>query len=177
MARYVALLRAINLGAKRKVPMARLREVLAEAGFDDVRTHLQSGNVLLDAGGSSRSVAKRVREAIEAQWGFEVPVVLRTREEFAQVVAADPFGGLVDDPRRYQVTFFETAPTIDEAKLGRERWGDSTFELRGRELYAWTPAGIQSDRMLRDLERALGDAVGTARNWRTVTKLLELAGG
>lgn len=178
MPRYVVLLRAINLGATRKVPMARLREVLAEAGFDDVATYLQSGNVALDATGSAAQVASRVREAIEGEWGFEVPVIVRTRARLAKVVEADPLGDAVDDPKRYQVTFLDSKPDAAAfSKLDESGWGDSRFALVGSELYTWTPAGVQSDRMLRDLARAHAGIDGTARNWRTVRALLELAGG
>src|SRR5690348_234259 len=105
-ARVVALLRGINLGPNRRVPMPALRELLGAAGFEGVRTYVQSGNVVLSGKGSPRSVARRIEELIAEEFGFEVPVVVRTRDELADVVARDPLGDVVANPKLYQVTFF-----------------------------------------------------------------------
>lgn len=172
--RYVALLRAINLGATRRVPMPRLREVLTVRGYDGVRTHLASGNVLLVSTLSEPELAADLTAAIQDEFGLEVPVIVRTAEELAGVVAADPLGHLATDPSRYSVTFFAepldpervaAAPTVDGA----------TSAMRGRELYLWLPGGFTGPAAAVNWDRVLGQA-GTNRNWRTVTKLVELAG-
>ena len=108
---HVALLRGINLGSKRRVAMADLRALLEGLGYDDVRTHLQSGNAVFRAPiRSAAAVEKAVSAAIRAELGLEVAVVSRTAAQLAAVVEADPFAGVAKDPARYLVTFLEKKP-------------------------------------------------------------------
>jgi uncharacterized protein (DUF1697 family) len=173
--RYVALLRAINLGAKRRVSMPRLREVLTAQGFGEVRTHLASGNVLLDSALGEAELARQLTAIIQAKFALDVPVVLRTAEELAAVVAADPLGDVATDPSRYSVTFFPVVP--DEERVAALPQADGgTYAVRGRELYLWLPDGVMQSPMGKwKWDRLLG-VDGTARNWNTVQKLVELAG-
>jgi uncharacterized protein (DUF1697 family) len=167
----VALLRGINLARTRRIPMARLREVLAERGHQDVRTLLQSGNVVLESDEEPAALAARLATEIEEEFGFEVPVVARTAEELAAVVAADPLGDVATDPTRYLVTFLSAEPeAVPETDVAPER-----FVIVGREAYSWHPEGLQRSRLAALLtDRTLG-VTATARNWNTVTKLLALA--
>ncbi|MGY1617861.1 DUF1697 domain-containing protein [Geodermatophilus sp. SYSU D00691] len=170
--RYVALLRAINLARTRRVPMPRLRELLAAHGFGDVRTHLSSGNVVLDSGLGEAQLAAELAQLLEQEFGFAVPVVVRTGAQLADVVAADPLGAVATDPARYSVTFFPEAP--DPARVAAApRVPGAEVELRGRELYLWLPEGLQAARGVK-WDELLGVA-GTNRNWNTVTRLAELA--
>lgn len=176
VARHVLLLRGINLGARRRVPMARLREVLTSAGYEDVRTHLQSGNVVLTSPSDATTLERDGAQILRAAFGFEIAVMVRTRDELAAAVAADPFGDEADDPARYQVSFLAGYPDpagvedLLSAEIAPER-----VAVRGREVYAWHPGGVGRSELAKLItERRLGVAV-TARNWRTVTKLLELA--
>ena len=107
MARLVALLRGINLGAKRRVPMADLRELMGELGYEDVRTVLQSGNVVFT--GAKAKAAGEARSGLEERFGFEVDVVLRTMDELHAVVDHDPFKDEADDLTRYFVVFLPVA--------------------------------------------------------------------
>jgi uncharacterized protein (DUF1697 family) len=174
---HVVLLRGINVGSHNRIPMPRLREVLAEAGFEDPVTHLQSGNAVLRSGDSAAKVVAAVEGAIRDEWGFDVPVIVRSKAQLAKVVEADPFAGVADDPARYVVMFMSRKPSakafsgIDAAKYEPE-----SFELRGKELYAWLPEGQHDSKLMKALGKADKELVGTVRNWRTVTKLLELAG-
>lgn len=170
--RYVALLRAINLGATRRVPMARLREVLTGQGYAGVRTHLASGNVLLDSELAEADLAAALARAIEDEFGFAVPVVVRTAEDLAAVVAADPLGHLATDPSHYSVTFF-AEPLDPERVAAAPTVEGAAVELRGRELYLWLPGGYAGPAAAVNWERVLNQA-GTNRNWRTVTKLVDL---
>ena len=174
MARQIVLLRGINLGSKRRVAMPKLRQVLEDAGYDDVQTYVQSGNVVLSTGKSSKQTARAVEKLIDEQFGIDVPVVVRTKGELAAVVRANPLESVAKDPKRYQVTFFEAKPDsklsrkLDELALEEEKLAHT-----GREIYAWHPAGIARSKVWNELARS----GGTSRNWTTVTKLLELAGG
>lgn len=173
--RYVVLLRGINLGKARQVAMPRLREVLTDRGHDAVRTHLRSGNVLLDSPLAEAALAEDVRGAIEREFGFEVPVVVRTGAEVAAVVAGDPFASVATDPARYLVTFLPEPPPAAKVDALPPAEGGA-YLVRGRELYLWLPDGIQHTPLASwSWDRLLG-VPGTARNWNTVTKLAELAG-
>jgi uncharacterized protein (DUF1697 family) len=176
MAVFIALLRGINVGTTKRMAMPRLREVLEDAGFGDVQTYVQSGNVVIRTTDSAAKVRERIERVIRDEWGFDVPVIVRTRAQLQQVHAANPLATVATEPKRYQVIFLDSKPKASAfGDLDDSGWGDALFELAGTELYTWTPAGIHSDRMLRDLGRALGGVQGTARNWRTVEALLELA--
>jgi uncharacterized protein (DUF1697 family) len=173
--RYVALLRGINVGRARQVDMPRLREVLTARGHGDVRTHLRSGNVILDSGLAEAELAADLTAAITVEFGFDVPVVVRSGREIADVLAGNPFEGIAADAARYLVTFMAEPP--DAEKLAALPPADSgEYLVRGRELYLWLPDGIQRTPLASwKWDRLLGRS-GTARNWNTVTTLAELTG-
>jgi uncharacterized protein (DUF1697 family) len=175
--RRIVLLRGINLAGRRRVGMADLRELLAGHGYENVRTHLQSGNVVLTSGIAPDRLRTRLGRELTAGLGFDVEVVVRTRAELARVVARDPLGDAATDPSRYLVTFLAAKPA---ATLVRElRAADVAPErvaVSGREVYSWHPDGIQRSPLAKLLSTMGGaGATATARNWRTVTRLLELA--
>jgi len=156
--------------------MPKLRSALEGAGFEDVATYVQSGNVVLSSGDSAAKVARAVERLIKKEFGLEIPVVVRTRTQMAQVVKRNPLGKVAKNPKRYQVSFLEKRPS---AALVRqlEEVADSGERLaaHGREIYAWHPEGVARSKLWAALAgKGLG-VTATARNWTTVTKLLELA--
>jgi uncharacterized protein (DUF1697 family) len=172
--RYVVLLRGINLGKARQVAMPRLRELLEERGHAAVRTHLRSGNVILESALGEETLATDVSGAIEAEFGFAVPVVVRTGAELAAVVTGDPFATEATDPARYLVTFLTEPPPPDKVDaLPKADAGD--YLVRGRELYLWLPDGVTNTPLAAWKWDQLLGVPGTARNWNTVTKLAELS--
>jgi uncharacterized protein (DUF1697 family) len=178
MARHVVLLRGMNIGARR-MRMADLRAALEAAGHGDVRTLLQSGNVVLDADATGDELRRELEATISAAAGFACPVVLRTREELGAVLAANPLAGVADDPRRHQVTFLDRAPDpAVAAELHALDVAPEAVVVVGRELHAWHPDGIGRSPLAERLARlALPDVTATSRNWATVTKLAALADG
>jgi uncharacterized protein (DUF1697 family) len=174
--RHIVLLRGINVGGHRRVAMADLRALLAALGYANVRTHLQSGNVVLESRDAPARLKRVVERGLVDELGVDVEVFVRTRDELARVIAYDPLGSIVDNPSRYLVSFLSGAPDAagvmgaDAGDVGPER-----FVVHGRELYAWHPAGVHNSKLAKLLsERRLG-VTATARNWNTVTRLLELA--
>src|SRR5215204_1854020 len=105
MARQIVLLRGVNLRATRRIGMADLRELLESEGYEDVRTHLQSGNVLLSSTLSPRRLETAVQRSVEKRFGFDVRVLVRTRAELARVVERDPLRRVAKDGSRYLVSF------------------------------------------------------------------------
>jgi uncharacterized protein (DUF1697 family) len=176
--RYVALLRGINVGKARQIGMPRLAEVLTDRGHANVRTHLRSGNVVLDSPLGETELVADLEQAIEKEFGFAVPVVVRTGAELAAVIAGDPFATVSTDPARYLVTFLPEPPApaaVDALPPADEGGGE--YLVRGRELYLWLPDGIANTPLAAwKWDRLLGVA-GTGRNWNTVTRLGELSSG
>jgi uncharacterized protein (DUF1697 family) len=171
---WVALLRGINLGARNKVPMAGLRSLLEESGYGDVRTYIQSGNVLFTAKASDRAaLARRLERTVEDAFGVSSRVVLRTFEEIGGVARAHPFG---DDGSKTHVAFLAQKPrAADVRALGQLEIGPDRFELAGSDVYLHYPNGVQGSRLSGAvLERHLR-VPATVRNWRTVTRLAEMA--
>jgi uncharacterized protein (DUF1697 family) len=170
---WVALLRAVNLGAVNKVPMARLRELLEEGEYESVATYIQSGNVLFVRGRASdrKRLAKELERAIQKEFGVASAVVLRTFAEVEKLVQAHPFGG---DTSQTHVAFLAATPTakavraLEELDIGADR-----FEIRGSDVFMHYPNGVQGSRLASRLEKTLG-VPGTVRTWRTVTKLAEM---
>src|SRR3954463_14206595 len=156
--------------------MPRLREVLTERGHAEVRTHLRSGNVILGSRLGEQELAADVEQAIESEFGFAVPVVVRTGAEIAAVVAGDPFATVATDPARYLVTFMAEAPDPAHAGAPPPPQGGGEYLVRGRELYLWLPEGIAGTPLASWKWDTLLGRPGTARNWNTVTKLAGLAG-
>ena len=179
MPTYVALLRGINLGARNRVAMADLRALLEKLGYDDVRTHLQSGNAVFATGErSAAAVGVAVEKAIEDGLGTKVPVLVRSSAQLAKVVATDPLGDRATDHARYMVVFLDTSlPKNALAGIDPRRYEPEEFTLVGRELYLWLPGGTHASRLARVLADEKLGGTGTMRNWRTVTKLAEMAAG
>jgi uncharacterized protein (DUF1697 family) len=176
VAKHIVLLRGINIGSRNRVAMPRLRDVLTDAGFEDVKTYVQSGNVVLSAKGSAEQVARRCERLVADEFGLDIPVVVRTRAQLAKVVQCNPLGKVATDPKRYQVSFLtgklsaEVVRKLEEVAAPSER-----FVVSRREVYAWHPAGVARSKLWAMLAgRGLG-VTATARNWTTVTTLLGLA--
>ncbi|MBN1210175.1 MAG: DUF1697 domain-containing protein [Myxococcaceae bacterium] len=177
MARYVALLRGINVGGNKKVPMARLRALLEGLGYTDVTTLLQSGNVVFTGKKQSPAqVARQLEAAIAEEFGFEVAVIVRTRDELAAAIQANPLPGAEEAPSKFLVTFLSDVPDRKRLQaIDPAAYLPDEFRVLGREIYARFPNGIGKSKLATVL---LGERLGvtqTARNWSTVTKLLALA--
>jgi uncharacterized protein (DUF1697 family) len=177
MSGFIALLRAVNVGGTGIIRMADLKAICEKAGFTDVTTLLQSGNVVFRAKGGEKAVAKKLADAIEKSHGFRPAVMVRTAAEIAAVMAANPYKPEEkSDPSHLIVAFAADAPTSGAAervaaiKVSRER-----LALGGRELYIHYATGQGTSKVTNAvIERALG-VPATARNWNTVGKLLALA--
>ena len=189
MATHVALLRGINLGGKNKVAMTDLRALVAGLGHTDVSTYIQSGNVLFTAlaGADCTEVARTITEAIADRLGVTAPVVVVTREELGQIHAANPFPD-EPDPKRVHAVVLSAPPSPEltaklEAAMAQSaaKGALDAATTVARTLYLHTPAGYGnsdlSAAVLRIVSSPKAGVTGTARNWATVTRLLELCDG
>ena len=177
MPTWISLLRAVNLGSHNKVSMPTLREHLADAGFEDVRTYVQSGNLVTTSSHrTERGVARAIAKVVAEGHGLDVPVIVRSPADMARVLALDPFPAASKrQPKLVSVVFFEAelqdgdAFAEHAASLGEE------VVVDGRELYvSYSARGVHASKLTPAvLRRRLGQD-GTARNWRTVQALVQL---
>jgi uncharacterized protein (DUF1697 family) len=176
--RQIVLLRGINLGRNRRIAMADLRALFADAGYEDVASYVQSGNIVLSSRSRPAELERQASRLISERFGFEVSVVVRTRAELARVVEHDPLGDVADNPKRYQVCFLSDELDAATATRLRELAADSeAVAIQGREVYAWHPDGVARSKLWNTLAgKGLG-VTATARNWTTVQALLALAVG
>ena len=176
MKTYVALFRGINVGGRHALPMNALRLVLENNGCRDVRTYIQSGNAIFrSAAADPARLAARVAAAVSSSHGFQPGVLVLTLGDLESAAAANPFPEADGDPKSVHLFFLTERPkkpdlqSLDTLKAASER-----FALEGRVFYLHTPAGFGASRLAARAERLLG-VEATARNWRTVTALLDMA--
>jgi uncharacterized protein (DUF1697 family) len=172
----ILLLRGINLGAHKRVPMPELRALLTDAGFEDVRTYVASGNVVLKGSASERKLRADCEKLIAERFGFDVDVIVRNRDELAEVVRLNPLADVAENPKRYQVSFCDGEPDPEAVeKVAAAAAPTEKLVSIGRELYAWHPDGVGRSKMWTKLAGTGLGVCATARNWTTVTTLLEMA--
>jgi uncharacterized protein (DUF1697 family) len=171
---HVALLRGVNLGGKNCVPMKELAQVFAKAGCADVRTYIQSGNVVFRATRAlAASLPPRVTEQIAKRFGCQIPVILRTAEQFAAAVRDNPFPEIPQEA--LHVYFLAGVPDASRTvQLDPDRSKPDTFIVHGREIYLRLPNGMGRSKLTNAYFDSKLATTSTARNWRTVLKLLEL---
>ena len=175
MGRLVVLLRGVNLAGRNRVSMPALREALEDAGFTDVATYVQSGNVVLTSREAAKRVGTDVERLLAERFDLDIRVIVRTRAELAAVVDRNPLAKIATDPRRYQVTFLKSPLGADVfPKLEAVATDGERVKHVGREVYAWHPDGVGRSKLAVLLAgKGLG-VTATARNWKTVMRLLEL---
>ena len=176
--RRVGLLRGINVGTAKRIAMADLRQVFEDLGYRDVRTLLNSGNVVFTVDKRRGAAdATRVEKAIADRLGVTTRVTVLNRKEVAAAVEENPFTSVADDPSRLLVVAFRDAEAVAQVKpLLMERWTPEALALGKRVAYLWCAEGILGSRVWTAVNRAVGDR-GTARNIATMTKLLALLNG
>jgi uncharacterized protein (DUF1697 family) len=173
MARYVGLLRGINVGGNKRIKMADLKTALSGAGILNPTTLLQSGNAVFSSNARTNAVVDIVETTIESAFGFHCDVIVRTSAEFDAVTSHHPFSAhQLDDPRMAHVMFFKSKPPgdkFDELRATHE--GPEEMTLIEQELCLYYPDGSGRSRLSGSLiEKALGVS-GTARNWNTVMRI------
>lgn len=175
MATYVALLRGVNVGGK-TLAMTELRRVFVDLGHKEVRTYIQSGNVVFDAAGSAARVVAELERRIAGELALDTTILLRSAKDLARVVEKNPFLRRGADPGALHVTFLAAAPGAGaSARLDAPGAEPDELQLVDREIYIHCPNGYGRTKLNNSfIERRVGVAA-TTRNWRTVEKLLAMA--
>jgi len=178
MGTFVALLRGVNVGGKNTLSMTELRPALSSLGLADVATYLQSGNVVFRSPGEARHLAADIEQRIAEVFGANVAVLLRTPAELRRIASANPFLKDEGELTKLHVVFLDGTPGAGaKAKLDPDRSPPDRLSLRGSEIYLHLPNGAGRSKLTLDyFERRLG-VRATARNWKTLTKLIDLTRG
>lgn len=175
---WIALLRGINVGGHRKVPMAELKAMADELGLEDAVTYVQSGNLVFRASEADRAaVEARVADGIAKRFGFTVDVVARDLADWEAAIAANPFPEAAARPKTLHASFLAGPPDAAASeRLAACPKDDEAFAIVGDVLYLLTPSGIGRSKFAAAAERRLG-IPATARNWNSVLRIAELARG
>lgn len=176
MPRFVVLLRGVNVSASTRIAMSAFRDLLGEAGFEDVRTHLQSGNALVTGAGKPEAVARTVNAAVADRLGMEIDVVVRTAAELRRAIDRDPLGSVATDGAKHFITFLSAPHDTAEVQRMAESVAGTRDEVRAneREIYLWCPDGIRNSPLAKAATGKRDGSVATVRNWNTVTRLVAM---
>lgn len=172
----IALLRGINVGGKSKLPMRELTAMLPGLGLENIQTYIQSGNVVFQTDRVDLAeLAAEIGTAVSQSHGFTPKVMLLETHRLEEAVAANPFPQGESEPKALHFYFLETVPEApDLAALAALKTDREQFQLIDAVFYLYAPDGIGRSRLAEKVERALGVSA-TARNWRTVSKIMALA--
>ncbi len=175
MTTYIALFRGINVGGNKVVKMETLRNALSDAGFAEVKTYIQSGNVVFKSNQTARRVGETITDLFPKIFGFESRVSVRSIDEWNCLIGKNPYPEAKDNPKSLHAVILDGDPT--EAALTEftnKAVGSESFTLRNRILYLYTPDGFGTSKLALALDKVLKVPL-TARNWRTVLTLQEMA--
>lgn len=176
MKRWAAMLRGVNLGG-RKLIMTDLARICSDLGYTDVKTLLASGNVVFTAKGSASAIEKQLEEAL-AKHGLDTDVLVRDKDELAEVIATDPWPkASADHPSHYLVTFHRDPFPADALKrLAEVHDGPEKIHAAGRETYTdyLSQQGMRDSKLVQGMKKAKFPKVATGRNWNTVGKLHDM---
>jgi uncharacterized protein (DUF1697 family) len=174
----ISMLRGVNLGPHNRIKMDALRALYQSLKLEDSRTYVQSGNIIFRTKEKNfAALAKKIQDAIERQFDFRPVVILRTPDEIRQAIAANPFAHRRDvEPGKLLVTFLTAEPGPDvRTTLAKFKEFPEELHLKGRELYIYFPNGAGKSKLPWSSVERLLNTTGTARNWNSVTKILEMA--
>jgi len=170
--KHVALLRGINVGGKNILSMKDLARMFGEAKCTNVFTYIQSGNVIFETSAGPEKIAELVQAKIERQFGYRVPMVLRTREQLLKTIRDNPFLPTVQDQRWLHVYFLADPPKASSvAGLDHARSAPDAFQVLGQEIYLHLPNGMGRTKLTNAYFDSKLSTTCTARNWATVQKL------
>lgn len=173
---FIALFSGINVGGNRIVKMAELRSFLEQLGFSDIATYVQSGNaVFRSPDGDAAMLIRRLEVEFEKKWGFHSRIMVRDLGWLERLAADNPYPEVAGEPTKLHAYALERRPTAEEvARLAEKCTGPERFEIKGDVLYLHAPDGLGKSVFANFIPRVL-KVHCTARNWRTVQMLLEMA--
>ena len=174
--KYVAFLRGINVGGKNKIKMETLRETFAAQGFENVKSYINSGNVIFEARKTDdKKLAAKIEKAIEKEFSFSIKVMVRAIDEIKEIIKNNPFDGQFENDKDLHVFFLdEEMPDEKREMLLSNNNENEMFAVRGREVFCLLRVSVLDSLMGKDYIAKKLKIPSTARNWRTVNKILEI---
>lgn len=175
---YIALLRGINVSGQKLIKMADLRSHLAELKFNNIQTYIQSGNIILRSEGkSAQEIETLIHEKIKEKYGFEVPTLVKTPQDFIDVLERNPFKEEEKtDPKRIYITFLSNSPEPSGTDdLNKVDYSPEQYVINGNIVFFFSPNGYGNAKMNNNLFEKQLKVNATTRNWKTVNVLLEMA--
>ncbi len=178
MKTYIALFRGLNMGGHNILPMKELVKLLEKLGFSDVRTYIQSGNAVFRSRAHNASrLSDTIGAAIEKTHGFAPRILLMDPEDLEKIIASNPFPEGESDPKSLHLLFLTSTPEAPDLKaLEKIRKKSERFRLKGKVFFLHAPEGVGRSKLAMNAERLIGVPV-TGRNWRTVTKIMDMVKG
>ncbi len=175
--KYVAFLRGINVGGKNKIKMETLRDVFSSLDFSNVKTYINSGNVIFETAKSDdRTLAAKIETAIEKEFDLKIKVIVRTLAEIEEIVKNNPFDGQFENDKDLHVFFLDEKMPAEKCELLLSNNSENEkFAVQDREIFCLLRVGVLESLMGKDYIGKKLKVTATARNWRTVNKILELA--
>jgi len=178
MPKYVALLRGINVSGKRKILMKDLRELCENNRLKNIETYIQSGNLIFTSSSKADSLEKKIKKMILDHYGFDVPVVVRTKEDIKEIVDSNPYLIEVGESiERLYVTFFKQEPEMEKVKVFNQiSFGNDKFSITKNHTYINYETKASNSKLTNNLLESKLKVQCTSRNWKTTLKLLEMLG-
>jgi len=178
MTKYISILRGINVGSGRKVPMADLKKLCENLGLQNVQTYIQSGNVVFELPKTENvsELETRLQKAFTQAFGFDIPVLVRTAEEWAESIAQNPFlkEENVDIDRLHLTCLKELPATVLLEKIRTIQYPPDRYEIIGRDVFIFCAAGYGTSKLVNSFFESKLKTPATTRNWKTVMKLHEM---
>lgn len=173
--KYAAFLRGINVGGRTSIKMEKLREVFAALGFENVKTYIQSGNVVFEtAETDDNKLAARIEEAVEREF-FKTNVMVRSIDEIKDVVENNPFAGEEINEKLFHLVFLSEKLSDEKAALLlSNNCENEQFAVRNREVYCLLRDGVADSLLGKKYIDNKLKTPATARNWRTINKIVEI---
>jgi len=173
---FIALFRGINVGGRNKLPMRELVEILDRLGLEKIETYIQSRNVVFESEENNAStIAQKVQDAIKEKYNFAPQVILLRPKELKDAIESNPFPNAEIKPKTLHIYFLDLEPQKpDLDKLKSIKEDNESFVLKNKVFYLHAPDGIGRSKLAASVEKALG-VTTTARNWRTVAKIMAMA--
>jgi uncharacterized protein (DUF1697 family) len=175
MSTYIALLRGINVSGQKLIKMAELREYLAELNYTNIKTYIQSGNIVFDTDNNScETLETEIHNKIKEKYGFEVPTLVKSPDEFNEAVKRNPFAE--EDPKRVYITFLSHTPELTKVESLKEvDYSPEKYVIDSKVVYFYSPDGYGKAKMNNNFFENKLKVDATTRNWKTVNVLIEMS--
>ncbi len=171
MARYIVLLRGINVSGKNKLPMQDLRKMLSDLGYQNVQTYIQSGNIILDSEKEKAAIEKEIKEEISTLFKYDVPVIAKTVEDVEKAIEGNPYP--VENEKVIAVIFLSSQAPRTDIEINKEK--EDHFTILEDVVYIYCPNGFGRSKLTINVFEKKLKVSATSRNWRTTKKLVALA--